>query len=51
MSKMYTSEQVSKIVQTRVNRMNEKMNEIKKENKYLKEMIIDAFKEQYTNGN
>ena len=47
MSKMYTGKQVSDIIQKRVNKLNDKMDEIKKENEYLREMIIDAFKKQY----
>src|SRR5699024_1260585 len=47
MSKMYSSKEVSDIIQKRVKKMNDKMDEIKKENEYLKEMIVDAFKKQY----
>src|SRR5699024_4917494 len=55
MSKMYSSKQVSDIIQKRVKKMNDKMDEIKKENEYLREMIVDALKKQYaeraSNGN
>src|SRR5699024_8375654 len=46
-SKMYTGKQVRDIMQKRAKKTNEKMEETKKEQEYVKAMIVDARKTQY----
>lgn len=45
--KTYTSREVSEIVRKRINKTNEKMDELKKENQFLKDVLITAFKEWF----